>query len=61
MKIIFIQIISFILGIIFLLFDNSKGMFDQMTYVSYIGMVLCGLGVGLGLILNIIFSLIKKN
>lgn len=53
MKTFITQILIFATGCSLLIADNSGGYFNQMTALSYGGMILCGLGIGFQWILGL--------
>lgn len=59
-KIVIVQVLIFILGVILMITDGSGGYIKDMTWLSYTGVILCILGIGFTYIKGGIQLLIEK-
>ncbi len=60
MKIVIIQVLLFLLGVVLLIVDGSGGHIANASFISVLGIVSCVIGIGLSQLLGLISSLKKK-
>ncbi len=56
MKLFLLQAVIFIIGVILLIIDDSRGYFINMSIMSYIGTFLCVIGIAFRFIYSKIFG-----
>lgn len=59
MKIIAIQILIFLLGVVLLVVDGSGGHIENASFISLLGIITCVVGIGFSKLIELIGSLKK--